>query len=60
MPALHVRDPLQVALVNPVVLPYVPAGQLRHEEAFDKEYLPRPQIVQPPALVVPELVTVPA
>ncbi len=60
MPALHVRDPLQVALVNPAVLPYVPAGQLRHEEAAANEYVPRPQTVQPPAFAVPELVTAPA
>ena len=60
VPALQFNDPLQAAEVNPVELPYVPAGQFAQTDAAAKEYLPRPHILQPAAFTVPEPVTVPA
>jgi hypothetical protein len=52
--------PEQAEVVNPVVSPHVPAGQLIQADAPAREYFPRPQIVQPAALLVPDPVTDPA
>jgi hypothetical protein len=52
--------PEQAEVVNPVVSPHVPAGQLVQVDAPAREYFPRPQIVQPAALLVPDPVTDPA
>jgi hypothetical protein len=52
--------PEQAEVVNPVVSPHVPAGQLVQVDAPATEYFPRPQIVQPEALLVPDPVTDPA
>ena len=60
VPALHAKEPLQDAVVNPVVLPELPAGQSRHVEAADSEYFPTPQILHPDAVELPGFVTVPA
>ena len=52
--------PEQAEVVNPVVSPHVPAGQLAQDDALAREYFPRPQIVQPAAPLVPDPVTDPA
>jgi len=52
--------PVQDAVVNPEVAPYVPAGQLMHDEEPTVEYVPAAQLVHCVLKVLPALDVVPA
>jgi hypothetical protein len=51
---------VQDAVVNPEVAPYVPAGQLVHDEEPTVEYVPAAQLVHCVLKVLPTVDVVPA